>query len=449
MEINHRSNNIKSACIVPALLAGSFSFSALAETSPQTFKIPAQPLDDALTELADHAGMRLLYQADTVKNLHSHPVSGRFSPEQALQILLSDSGLNYRKTADNAITVEKLSAAPNANEIDAAVTLGTVKVTATAEDDINSDSPYNTRYNRTNATTATKTDTPIMQTPVSVKVVPQQVLKDQQVITVDQALRNVSGVVSGAGGTGTFFIRGFGSYKIYRDGFLNGGEWAHTEDLENIERVEVLKGPGSLLYGRTEPGGLVNFVTKQPLDTPYYSLRQQFGSFDHYRTSIDATGPITAYKDLGYRFNLGYQTNRTFQEFGGNERLLVAPTLRWRISDQTTSTLKVEYSDIQVKGNGRVPLLGNRPANLPRSRNLGDPWNIQEDEYVMLSLNTEHHFNDDWKLRHRFNFQNYNLTMAANGGTTVDPATGNVGRAFLPKTLMARIISTTFLTRWS
>ena len=53
---------------------------------------------------------------------------------------------------------------------------------------------------------------------------------------------------------------------------------------------------------------------------PYYSLRQQFGSFDHYRTSIDATGPITASKDLAYRFNLGYQTNRTFQEFGGIER---------------------------------------------------------------------------------------------------------------------------------
>jgi iron complex outermembrane recepter protein len=157
-----------------SMLAGSFSFSALAESSPQTFKIPAQPLDDALTELADHAGMRLLNQADTVKNLHSNPVSGRLSPEQALHILLSDSGLNYRKTADNAITLEKLNSASNVNEMDATVNLGAVKVTATAEDDINSDSPYNTRYNRTNATTATKTDTPIMQTPVSIKMVPQQ-----------------------------------------------------------------------------------------------------------------------------------------------------------------------------------------------------------------------------------------------------------------------------------
>lgn len=128
--------------------------------------------------------------------------------------------------------------------------------------------PDNKDYKITNAVTATKTDTPIMQTPMSVKVVSQQVMKDQQVITVDQALRNVSG----AGGNGTFFLRGFGNYNIYRDGYLNQSQWAHTEDLENVERVEVLKGPGSLLYGRTEPGGLVNFVTKKPLDTPSPSI---------------------------------------------------------------------------------------------------------------------------------------------------------------------------------
>lgn len=105
MEINHRSNNIKSACIVSALLAAIFSFPAMAESSPQTFNIPAQPMDSALTELADRAGLRLLYQADTVGRLRSQQVSGSHSPEQALNIMLSDSGLDYRKTEGNAITV--------------------------------------------------------------------------------------------------------------------------------------------------------------------------------------------------------------------------------------------------------------------------------------------------------------------------------------------------------
>ncbi len=412
---------------------------ACANLQAQDFHIPPQALSSALNDYAEAANVQLSYPAAQKSGLRSNGVAGDYTPQQALQQLLDGTGLAAQETANGTVTLQEQSGLMKVGdtltpESTGGETLPKVTVEADAsnpyDDPTWTNSPYNTDYNRPKATTATKTDTPLMQTPFSVKVVPQQVLKDQQVITVDQALRNVSGVVAGAGGTGTFFIRGFGNYKIYRDGFLNGGEWAHTEDLENIERVEVLKGPGSLLYGRTEPGGMVNFVTKQPLDMPYYSFRQQFGSFDHYRTSVDATGPITDNKDLSYRFNLGYQTNRTFQEFGGNERLLVAPTLRWRINDSTTSTIRVEYSDIQEKGNGNVPLLGNRPAPIPRSRNLGDPWNIQDDEYVMLTLNTEHAFNENWKLRHRFNFQSYWLTMAANGGSSADPVTGDVGRAF-------------------
>ncbi|MDD1617830.1 MAG: TonB-dependent siderophore receptor [Methylococcaceae bacterium NSP1-2] len=127
-------------------------------------------------------------------------------------------------------------------------TLPQMTVSDKAEQNVNA--PDNPTYNIPDAVTATKTDTPIMQTPMSVKVVPKQVIKDQQVITVDQALRNVSGAVAGAGGTGNFFLRGFGNSNVYRDGFLNQSQWAHTEDLANVERVEVLKGPGSILYGR-------------------------------------------------------------------------------------------------------------------------------------------------------------------------------------------------------
>jgi iron complex outermembrane recepter protein len=316
-------------------------------------------------------------------------------------------------------------------------TLPQMTVTDTAASNVNS--PNNKSYFIPDAVTATKTDTPIMDTPFSIKVVPQQVLKDQQVITVDEALRNVSGAVAGAGGTGNFFLRGFGQRNVYHDGFLNQSQWAHTEDLTNVERVEVLKGPASILYGRSEPGGLVNFVTKSPLNEAYYSLRQQFGSYDLYRTNVDATGPLTANKDLAYRFNLGYQTNRNFQEFGGNERLLVAPSLRWDISDNTTSTLKVEYSDIKEKGRGTVPLMDNRPAAIPRSRNLGDSWNRQEDEYVMVSLKTDHKFNDNWKLQHRFNFTNYQLTMSSfspdGAWATIDPAVGDISRSFFAQNI--------------
>ncbi|MEQ1635521.1 MAG: TonB-dependent receptor [Methylococcales bacterium] len=421
--------------ITAAILAGSFALPVMADSAIQTYNIPVQPLDNALTELADNANLKLLYQTEVVSNQKSHALSGRYSAQQALDIMLKNTGLKYRNTGDNAITVEKnpnILVADNAAPSPSTTNPKTAKPTnseptllapltvteaAITEDDTQSsptlkdvNAPNNKDYKVTNAVTATKTDTPIMQTPMSVKVVSQQVLKDQQVITLEQALRNVSGVASG--GQGSFFTRGFQNYNIYRDGFLNQSNWFHQEDLANVERVEVIKGSGSVLYGRTEPGGLVNFVTKEPLDTPYYSLRQQFGSYSLYRTNIDASGPLTANKDLAYRFNLGYQSNNTFQDFGGNERLFVAPTIRWKINDRTTSTLKLEYSDIKETGRGTVPLMGNRPAPIARSTNLGDPWNLQEDEYVMVSLNTEHLFNDNWKLRHRFNFSNHELTMS-------------------------------------
>lgn len=430
----------------PASLALSLflgATTAFADSQTVPFNIPAQPLGSALTRFSTATGLQVLYEGDIAGSVQAPAVNGNYTPEAALRQLTRNTGLSYRYSDAGTVTLVKNAAEDQPVETPQVSGEGQVMPKVTVEADAENpytdpnwtNDPYNKDYNRPNATTVTKTDTPLMQTPFSAKVVPSQVLKDQQVITVDQALRNVSGAVAGAGGTGTFFLRGFGNFNTYRDGFLNQSQWSHTVDLENIERVEVLKGPGSILYGRTEPGGLVNFVTKNPLDTPYYSFRQQFGSFDHYRTSIDATGPITANKDLGYRFNLGYQTNRTFQEFGGNERLLVAPTLRWKISDQTTSTLKVEYSDIQEKGNGTVPLLGNRPAPIPRSLNLGDPWNIQEDEYVMLSLNTEHAFNDNWKLRHRFDYKNHTSTFAANSGISLDPTTGDVRRFFFAQNI--------------
>ncbi len=429
----HRNPLVLRHAVKAALLAAMVIQSAHGETvnGKQHFDIPAQSLNQALMTFGKQSRQQLMYSTDITENFKSHALQGDYTAAEAINILLSDSPLRPVTTGEGAITLQPKAKAMQ-NKVDTKV-LAPVNVTGYTVKDVNA--PDNKDYKITNAITATKTDTPLMQTPVSVKVVSRQVMKDQQAITVDQVLRNVSGAVSGVGGAGTFFLRGFGNYNIYRDGYKNQSQWAHTEDLANVERVEVLKGPGSILYGRTEPGGLINFVTKQPLDTPYYSLNQQFGSFDLYRTNVDATGPLTANKDLAYRFNLGYQTNNTFQEFGSEERLFVAPSLRWNISDQTTSTLKVEYSDIKENGRGLVPLLGNRPANIPRERNLGDPWNFQEDEYTMLSLNTEHAFNDAWKLRHRFNFSNYTLTMsgrtAPGGGPgSAAPATGNLFRAF-------------------
>jgi iron complex outermembrane receptor protein len=402
---------------------------AHAEERIINFNIPAQSAANALDALALQSDLQMLFNRESLKNSVTPSLVGQYTARQALQKLLAGSGLTYTFTANDAVAVKVADSGG-----DTASALPAVKVIGKSQFSyFDGEDPYNTDYARTNAITATKTDTPLMQTPMSVKVVPQQVLKDQQAITVPQALNNVSGAITNEGADGAYFLRGFQNFNYYRDGFLNQSQWFHTEDLANIERVEVLKGPGSLLYGRTEPGGLVNFVTKKPLDQAYYSVRQQFGSFDLYRTDIDATGPITANKDLAYRLNFAYQANNSFQEFAGNERILVSPSFRWNISDKTTSLFRVEYSDIKETGRGNIPLMGNKPAPIPRSRNLGDPWNFQEDKYVMVSLNTEHAFNNHWKLQHRFNFTNYQYSgssFGVDGNWSTVQANGDQTRSF-------------------
>ena len=178
--------------------------------------------------------------------------------------------------------------------------------------------PYNKTYSYEDASVGTKTDTPVMDTPLDVVSVSQQVLKDQQITDLAQALQNVSGVTVARGSGFSnglpyqgIMIRGFGNTgNTYRDGFrVDGGAGYGLQQMANVQSVEVLKGAGAILYGLSEPGGLVNIVTKQPLDAPYYAVNTQVGSLAEYRTTIDATGPLNADKSVLYRMNMSYENN--------------------------------------------------------------------------------------------------------------------------------------------
>ena len=373
---------------------------------PLHFDIPAQPLADAINAFISSSDWQVGYPAELAKNCLSSNLNGNYTPQQALHILLQGTGLNYRMTGENKATLEKVAV----SEPQSATTMPAVTVTGKAVYD--STDPYNPDYNRTSASTATKTDTPIMETPFSVQIVPKQVLQDQQAIRLKDALKNVSGVMPGGeqGRSDEFIIRGFRNNTIYRNGVLSPmltqriGN--NRRETANLESVEVLKGPGSILYGRAEPGGIMNVVTKQPLANPYYSLQQQFGSFDFYRTTLDATGPITNDDTLLYRFNLAYQDSKSFREFVGDERVFVAPVLRWNIDPRTQVTFEFEYLKDDFSLEPGIPNIGNRPAPLPRERNLSEPYTKRSNEFMLASVNWSHEFNDNWTLRHRFSYEN-------------------------------------------
>lgn len=422
--------------MVHAAETGNAPASTAIVSTQNSFNIPRQPLYSALNALAEQAKVQFIFTEEMVQGLSSPGVSGQLSTQEALKKVLEGSGLSYRVNSGNTITLEKKpvdsSSAPDA--------LPAVKVTGKAVD---STDPYNEDYRNPNSSAATKTDTPIMETPFSVKAVTQQVMEDQQVIQVEKAVENISGVIrSGANSlqTDTFNIRGFdtgnGTGNTYRNGVIFPQDLSQNStkrETANLERVEVLKGPASLLYGRSEPGGVVNYVTKQPLATPYYSLQQQFGSYDLYRTNADATGALNDEKNLLYRVNLAYENGKTYRDFTSTERTFFAPVLKWEISPQTRATFEIEYQNWDMNPSTTLPRVGGKLYPFKASTNFAGPNSIYNaGDRILGGLNWSHDFNDNWVISQSFQVNSIDRKYAGGYTDTADATGNSAWRALFP-----------------
>ncbi len=404
---------MKKTTIPYALTALAFALASHAvaaenlQEAVHAYAIPAGTLNEALTEFADQSNIKLVFNADLARGIKAPALNEKLSVDQGLNNLLKNSGLVYRIVDNNTAIIESKPVPEQLNKADPT----TLKpMTVKGNRDVDPNDPYNNDYNRTNASTATKTDTPIMQTPMSIKVVPKAVMDDQQIILFDDAvIRNVSGVQRNFGSGDLyqgFIVRGFSlGPNIYRDGLRQNTGYFEPAGME---RVEVLKGAAAMLYGRTQPGGLVNYVTKKPLDQAHYSLQQQFGSYDLYRTTVDATGPITNEKSLLYRLNLAYSSNNSFRDYNENERIYVAPSLTWRLSDQTEMTVQLEHQHDDYVMDYGIPALGNRSAPVPKEFYVGDDQvrNSSMDSNQVATI-LSHRFNDQWKIEHKFNWHQW------------------------------------------
>ena len=382
---------------------------------PMPFHIAPQPLDNVLDQFIAATDWQVGYPAALAQGKTSSGINGNYTPRQALTKLLTGTGLSYRVSGNNTVILEKAAANPlvpvaNPKVTEPASETTLEKVTVEADSAYDPEyyaDPYNKDYVIPNATAGTKTDTPIMETPLNVQVISKQVLKDRQVIKLDQALKNVSGVTQISAGNfnddrQSLFLRGFDSQTFFRNGFrLTQG--SASREMSNIESVEVLKGSAAILYGLVEPGGMVNVVTKQPQATPYYGFTQQFGSFDTYRTTIDATGPITKDKDLLYRVNMSYENSGSFKEFVGKEDIFFAPVLKWNISPKTQVTVELEYNraHLGLDTSNLVPVLNGKLLNIPRGRSYSEYSGAVREE-IFGGFNWSHQLNDDWVIKHRF-----------------------------------------------
>ncbi len=380
-----------------AFLLASLANPSLAQDVPQSFAIPAQALGDALTEFADQADLKLVSNAALLRGLSSPGVSGTLTPAEGLERLLAGTGMRYRFVDDGTVTIEHApKASPQPEPLAQATPPQKPNATVLPEMTVTAKPTDATSYTVPNASTATKTDTPIMETPVSIQVIPQQVLRDQQAFRLQDALENVSGVqyTNNSGNESeNFLIRGFGDSSGTNLRFRNGvrNPAIGRSNLANIEQVEVLKGPAAVLYGRLEPGGIINLVTKKPLAEAYYSLQQELGSYDFYRTTADATGPLNADRTLLYRFNLGYLNSESFRDFFFRDQIFVAPALTWRPREDTELNLSFEYSNEETIFDSGIPTQfasGNRRIPpVPITRQYTEPGVDDEIENYLVDFN--------------------------------------------------------------
>jgi iron complex outermembrane receptor protein len=293
----------------------------------------------------------------------------------------------------------------------------------------------NDDYTVSEAGTGTRTDTPILDTPASVQVIPQQILDDQQTLRVDDALQNISGVTGSLDpfGGSSLTLRGFTAASfttgpILRDGFRVYDNLGFQETA-NLERIEILRGPASVLYGQGTPGGVINLVTKQPLSDPFYEFQLQAGSFGLIRPSFDISGPLNQDESLRYRLNAAYQNEDGFRDFDTDiERIFIAPVLSWDISDRTTLSFNAEYLDDQSPFDLGLVAVGDGVVDVPRDRITGEPDDIRQTESITLGYNLEHRFSDHWRLQNSFRYVHQNYDVETFLPIVINETTGIITR---------------------
>ena len=296
-------------------------------------------------------------------------------------------------------------------------------------------------YRAKNAVTATKTDTPLAETPQSVTVVTRDQMVDQGATNLQDALTYAAGVRSDAYGidsrSDSFSVRG-SDPTIYLDGLqtYSSGWYTATArpDPYTLERLEVLRGPSGMLFGAGTAGGVVNMVSKRPQQEAYREVGVQFGSFGRKQIQADLTGPLTADGDWSYRLVALHRKSDTQVDHVPDDRSLIMPSLTWRPNAATSLTLQALWQKDKTGSTSQFfpwqgTILPNVNGPLPSSRFIGEPGDGYDTERKTFGWLFEHKFGDRWTFRQNFrasrtfndSHYHYADSFSEPGGWSLDP----------------------------
>lgn len=353
--------------------------------------------------------------------MRSDGLKGRFTQAEALSRLLAGHGLIARDAGAASVTIVKVTRGEmtlDPMQVRGGVANGDEQSRADLERQRRSGEldtilvlGRNLEY-RVTDTSALKMDVLLRDVPQTVDVIPDQVIRDQRALSLQDAVRNVAGIgmTTGDGQRDQFTMRGF---IAYGDQFVDGvrDDALYYRDLSNVERIEILKGPASVLYGRGSSGGLINRISKKP-GTQGGEIVVSYGSWDDRRGEIDL-GHVFEGDDVAVRVTGAVERSDSYRDQGFLRRETIAPSVLIAPGDHSRLLLQADYlRDRRLTDNG-IPAFQGRPVDVPPSTYYGaanaKQVDFSQSEVWSTTATFDHEFSDRFKLRNAFRYYDYTL----------------------------------------
>ncbi|KHN90515.1 ligand-gated channel [Pectobacterium actinidiae] len=378
---------------------------AASAASVQQYTVSSGPLNQVLNQFAQQAGVLLSYDPAVVAGKHGAGLRGNYSVEQGFQQILSNSGLSAQYSADGSVTLVQRTASEPVS-VSAPVVAKNDRIVVTA--------PPNT---------AMKLDVPISETPRAVSVVTETQIEERGAQKIDQALRYSSGILATPYGPDNkaewVTIRGFSDQSRFQNGLatLNeDGFYGQQIEPFGVERIEVLKGPASVLYGQNPPGGLVNVITKRPTRLPQGKVELEYGSNDYRHLAVDSAGPLNDDGSVLYRVVALARDTSGEMDFSKSKRLYLAPSVTL-LGEDTELTVLASYMETKSDTTNGFKLPYGTLHDTPFGKvgyktSLGEPgMNRHDTRQFSLGYEFTHHLNDTWTFHQNVNYTYLNLDL--------------------------------------
>jgi len=374
-------------------------------TVKQVYRIPGGTLSTTLSQFAAESGVLLSADAALAEGKSSKGLQGSYSVEDGFNTLLAGSGLEVKKTSSGGYKIQKMAPELKSDSD----TLPQVDVSASTEKETSTS--HVVGYVAKHSATATKTDTLLIENPQSVSVITADEINDRKAESLDEVLRYTTGVTPNQralGSDDSSLLRGFEIQNtgIYLDGLLNSGRtFSSTVEPYGLERLEVLRGPASVLYGQSPPGGMLNAVSKRPTSESIKEVGVEYGSYNRKQLKGDFGGALDDAGVWTYRLTMLGRESNTRLDHDKDDRLYIAPALTWRPNDNTKLTLLAKYqTDNQQYAFPNQLKVRGAFGQIDPSLNISGFDNRFERTNKSLGYEFEHKFNETWAISQKVRY---------------------------------------------